>query len=239
MKWRGKESIGQKRRSQLITSHFTKSHTAKRLIELFSCWLTIINTDVPPAPQVIVKKWNLKVFNITRTKRTRVSKIRRDIIIKSILRTFQKYFKTIIKLKEYKKRSEVFNINLVLEKISIECIKLGILRNTEASSIEFDNFDVYTLLELICWIITPKQFWRKGNLFQETTNKSIDILSQLSKRYSHSKLLKFFKNNEIKHLFKYFFVNQSEELIQKIDHSKRKDYIIWLNDFQKNFDNLL
>ena len=123
---------------------------------------------------------------------------RRDVVNKSILRGFKKFFFNLLN-QESKipiKLTKKLNSDIKSEIIH-RAINLGLL-NLKPIESKQEDFE-----SLICWMGFWKNTEKVKHIFDDKF-ASINIMSNILENYSHHKLSKLYKNKEIMSLFGYF-----------------------------------
>ena len=135
---------------------------------------------------------------------------RRDVINKTILRGFKKFFVSLLNNKPKKSSSSVKGLKYNA-KANLICHArtLGLL-NLMPKETKINIFE-----ELICWLSFPKITSKVQNLFN-TENHAINILNDILSNYSHRKLISVFENKEIMSLFGYFIINGKEKFMDGV-----------------------
>ena len=133
---------------------------------------------------------------------------RRDVINKSILRGFKRFFVKLLNIKDNDNLStpSKFKQNCQKEIIN-RARKLGILELAPDDS-SYDSFE-----ELIIFLGYAKITKQVRKMFN-ADNSAIHLIEDVLTNYSHQKLNKMFKNKEIKVLFKYFIEHDKERFIE-------------------------
>ena len=135
---------------------------------------------------------------------------RRDIINKSIMRGFKKFFVNLLAPKNdiqsnIPKRYKLASKQNLAERAE----KLGLmnLKPNEASQNDFE--------ELICWLGYPKITKKVRNFFN-SKNLEINILSDTLSNYSHQKLYQMLEKDSFKVLLSYFIYNGKDQFMSSI-----------------------
>ena len=135
---------------------------------------------------------------------------RRDVINKSILRGFKKFFVGLLdpinkECSDWSKRYKVIPQQTLAERAEI--LGLMNLKPDEVSHKEFE--------EIICWLGYPK-ITKKVRSFFNSENKAINILSDTLSSYSHQKLYRILEIKSLKALIAYFICNGKEQFMNSI-----------------------
>ena len=133
---------------------------------------------------------------------------RRDVINKSILRGFKRFFVKLLNIKDNDNLStpSKFKQNCQKEIIN-RARKFGILELAPDDS-SYDSFE-----ELIIFLGYAKITKQVRKMFN-TNNSAIHLIEDVLTNYSHQKLNKMFKNKEIKVLLRYFIEHDKERFIE-------------------------
>ena len=205
----------------------------------------------------------LKVFSVTRVKRvksigdrmknsysdfnsseklsTGSTKIRRDVVNKSILRALRKYYRKV--MPKLSNETRIYdNPTKFLEAYKEQILKFwsssGILEGLLVKGKNRSQKSVSELVSILCWLVIPQ--WHHSMLkTQLYTCESIQVLDKVYRRYSHKVLMKVFHMEPLKHLFSHFCVNGLHEL-NLGNHSLERDcqYEQAIEDFKANFQTL-
>ena len=134
---------------------------------------------------------------------------RRDVINKTILRGFKKYFVNL--LDPNKNNTWMLNKyqHISKEKLTEEAVRIGLmdLKPNEANKEEFK--------ELICWLAYPK-ITKKVMAQFGSQNSAINIISDALSKYSHQKLYQILEIKSVKVLIYYFICHGKEQFMNSI-----------------------
>ena len=151
---------------------------------------------------------------------------RRDIINKSIMRGFKKFFVNLLGPKNdipsnIPKRYKLASKQSLVERAE----KLGLmdLKPNEVSQNDFE--------ELICWLGYPKITKKVRNFFN-SKNLEINILSDTLSSYSHQKLYHMLEKDSFKVLLSYFIYNGKDQFMESIGFDTYKREPLNHNDYK-------
>ena len=135
---------------------------------------------------------------------------RRDIINKSIMRGFKKFFVNLLAPKHdisshTPKRYKLASKQSLAERAE----KLGLM-NLKPNEVSQNDFE-----ELICWLGYPKITKKVRNFFN-SKNLEINILSDTLSNYSHQKLYQILEKESFKVLLSYFMYNGKDQFMNSI-----------------------
>ena len=170
--------------------------------------------------QQIDQVYSQQLFDIFDQKRNKCNSLasRKDVINKTILRGFKKFFVILLDIKSIKpsrllKRSKS---SLKLELIR-RAKELGLLKLIPKNNSSQDEFE-----ELLGWIGFPKITTKVHNLFSDN-NKAISILNDILLNYSHRKLNQVLECKQIMSLFRHFAIFGKEKFMKGIIHNTSND----------------
>ena len=172
-------------------------------------------------------KWNIienqlnEIFNSKNRWSTLAN--RKDVINKSILRGFKKYFVNLLS-QNVLKGSNLNHGSLLQSKQhhSEQAKQLGLmnLKPKDVSLIEFEEFT--------CWLGFVKVTKKVRKMFS-SENSAINLMEDVLWNYSHHKLHSALKNETIKVLFSYFIIHGEIQFMNNIGFIETSNNFININ----------
>ena len=172
-------------------------------------------------------KWSIienqlnEIFNSKNRSNTLAN--RKDVINKSILRGFKKFFVNLLS-QNVLKGSNLFHGSLLESKLnhSEQAKQIGLidLKPQDVSLIEFEEFT--------CWLGFVKATKRVRNIFS-SENPAINLMEDVLWNYSHHKLHTALKNETIKVLFSYFISHGEIQFMNNIGFIEASNNSININ----------
>ena len=161
----------------------------------------------------------ITIFNSKKSKWTSLAG-RRDVINKTILRGFKKFFVNLFESNSSHKNESSKQIkslwrSTVLSKA--KCLGLITLKSDLTLNDDFEN--------LIYWMSTPKITKKVMNL-SISKNSSIILLHDIILNYSHHKLNRVFNDKNIMNLFSYFIKFGKNNFMQGIEDFKQNQWTL-------------